>query len=126
MKSQKELEAMSDIDLCKILFNLEDRFHSGWKIDEELDGVLFIRFKDEVHYKEYMPTKTPNDIIPLVIEHKIDLVHKKLGVKSHEIVRASFLKYHVNGDLLQHKEVSHKNPYRAATIVLILLLQGEE
>lgn len=86
MKTQEQLEAMSDRELEIILDKFSpETSKAGWKSLEPLKYC-----------------SNPNDIMPLVIEHKIDLV----GYERFYLSR-------------------HENPYRVATIVLILLLQGE-
>ena len=100
MKTQSELEAMSDRGLEELLHKL--------------------RGCNNRNHLQFQYCSNPNDIMPLVIKHGIDLMNS---------YNPPFAKGSIkDGDkfLLKFRSAKHGNILRAATIVLILLLQGED
>ena len=117
MTRQEELEAMSDSSLCKILANyLCIQWHVAPTHELQENGDEWIysepyNWNTGVRLPNYC--NNPSEIMPLVLENNINLLNQYWcdgdGVNKLAM------------DFTHEIESKHKNVYRAACIVLILM-----
>lgn len=117
MKYQIKLELLSDSEL-ETLLHLE--------VDEDFK----IAYADNKHNKYWRTENIPNycssynEIMPLAFEHEIDFMHiNNEGKKFYRCLSYTYKQSERFDDFIK---AYHKNPLRAAVIILLLIKMGDE